>query len=111
MAPRGAICTFTSSFRITHQEPASSSATRRETTRSLTLTETDPGLLSETDPPNLTDCVGLSVVAGISETVGPGRVGESEIQALEDEQPAFQGGAIDVLWFGDAVATRRCLVG
>ena len=51
------------------------------------------------------------MVAGISETAGPGRVGESEIQALEDEQPAFQGGAIDLLWFADAVATRRCLVG
>jgi hypothetical protein len=79
--------------------------------QALTLTETDPGPLSETDPPNLTDCAGLSVVAGISETVGPGRVGGSEIQALEDEQPLFSRGAIDLLWFGDAVATRRCLVG
>jgi len=29
--------------------------------------------------------------------VGPARVGEFEIQALEDEQPAFQGGAIDLV--------------
>jgi len=36
-------------------------------------------------------------VARITETVGPARVGEFEIQALEDEQPAFQSGAIDLV--------------
>jgi hypothetical protein len=51
------------------------------------------------------------VVAGASETAGRGRVGEFERQALEDEQPAIQGGAIDVVSFADAAATRRCLVG
>jgi hypothetical protein len=41
------------------------------------------------------------VVAGISEMARPERArtgpGEFEIQALEDEQPAFHGGAIDLL--------------
>jgi hypothetical protein len=54
----------------------------------LMLIGLDPGLLSEIDPPNLADW---------SETVGLGRVGEFEIHALEDEQPAFQGGAIELL--------------
>jgi hypothetical protein len=49
-------------------------------------------------------------VGGISETVWPGRIVEFKIQALDDEQPAFQGGATDLVWFADMAATRRCLV-
>jgi hypothetical protein len=33
----------------------------------------------------------------ISETVGPGRIDEFGAQVLEDEQAAFQGGAIDLV--------------
>jgi hypothetical protein len=54
----------------------------------LTLIGIDPGPLSKIDPPSPADW---------GETVGPGRVGEFEIQALEDEQPALQGDAIDLL--------------
>ena len=70
--------------------------------RALTLIGIDPGLLSETDPPNLGDSAGLRWSQGSAGPLGQrgartGPVGKFEIQALEDEQPAFQGGATDLL--------------
>jgi hypothetical protein len=63
----------------------------------LTLIGIDPGLLSEIDPPHLADCVGWQWSQVSARRLGQDEVGEFEIQALEDEQPAFQGGAIDLL--------------